>query len=137
MNSNPAYNSLSKNKEIIDYGDICAEYEESERLGIIRLFIKEDSRYIGLVDYTLNNPKDQTPWISLFVIHQRFQGAGYSMSAHELLEDSIRRESHTKLRLAVDKENDQGIKFWNKLGYEQFKEVVYEGRLHWCLEKLL
>ncbi|MCR8851046.1 GNAT family N-acetyltransferase [Rossellomorea sp. SC111] len=137
MNSNPAYNLLSKNKEIIDFEDICAEYEESERLGIVRLFIKKDSRYIGLIDYTLNNPKDQTPWVSLFVIHQRFQGAGYSMSAHGLLEDVIRRESHTKLRLAVHQENDQGIKFWNKLGYEPFKEVVYEGRQHCCLEKFL
>lgn len=137
MNSNPAYNRLSKNKEDIDYHDIYSEYKECEQLGIIRLLIKKDSSYIGLVDYTINNPKDQTPWISLFVIHQRFQGAGYSMTAHVLLEDLIRRESHTKLRLAVHKENDQGIRFWTKLDYESFKEVVYEGSLHCCLEKVL
>ncbi|MDX8342133.1 GNAT family N-acetyltransferase [Rossellomorea sp. YZS02] len=137
MNSHPAYNLLSKNREVIGYEEICAEYEESEKLGTIRLLIKKDSTYIGLVDYCLCNPKDQCPWISLFVIHKEFQKTGYALEAYRQFEQLIRNENQSRLRLAVHIENVKGLRFWSKLGFERYKKVEYEGMLHDCLERML
>ncbi|SFJ28485.1 Acetyltransferase (GNAT) family protein [Halobacillus dabanensis] len=135
MNSNPSYNKMSKNKSTINYKDILDEYEESNKLKTTRLLIKQEEHYIGLVDYCINNPSDHTPWISLFVIHKQFQGAGNSLRVFQRLEHLIRQEGKKKIRLAVHQENEKGLLFWNRLGFNKFKEVIFEGKPHYCLEK--
>lgn len=135
MNSNSSYNLISKNKRAINLQDIRSEYEESKKLNTIRLLIKQDENYIGLVDYCLNNPSDNTPWISLFVIHKKFQGLGNSLAAYHYFENLIKQENKGKLRLAVHKDNEKGVRFWTKLGFNKFKEVIFEGKPHFCLEK--
>ncbi|MYL54919.1 GNAT family N-acetyltransferase [Pontibacillus yanchengensis] len=137
MNSNPSYNLVSKNKSTIKLQDIHSEYEESNKLNTTRLLIKQDDDYIGLVDYCLNNPSDNFPWISLFVIHKEFQGRGYSIEAYKEFEKLIRKKNKEKIRLAVHKENETGVRFWGKFGYTKFKEVLFEGKPHLCLEKEL
>ncbi|WP_162785082.1 GNAT family N-acetyltransferase [Bacillus sp. P14.5] len=92
MNSNSSYNQMSKNKSTINYDDILSEYKESKKLNTTRLLIKQGDNYIGLVDYCINNPSDNTPWISLFVIHKQFQGGGNSLGVFQQLEDIIRKE---------------------------------------------
>ncbi|RIW32500.1 GNAT family N-acetyltransferase [Bacillus salacetis] len=134
MNSNSSYNQMSKNKSIINYDDILSEYEESKKLNTTRLLIKQENNYIGLVDYCINNPSDNTPWISLFVIHKQFQGEGNSLGVFQQLEDLIRKEGKKKLRLAVHEENEKGILFWTRLGFNKIKEVIFEGKPHYCLE---
>jgi GNAT superfamily N-acetyltransferase len=135
MNSNSSYNQISKNKSIINYVDIQSEYEESKKLNTTRLLIKQGDNYIGLVDFCINNPSDNTPWVSLFVIHKQFQGLGKSFEALQHLENLIRKEGKKKLRLAVHKENEKADLFWTKLGFNKFKEVIFEGKPHYCLEK--
>ncbi|KGX83101.1 GNAT family N-acetyltransferase [Pontibacillus marinus] len=137
MNSNPSYNLISKNKSTINLQDIRSEYEESNKLNTTRLFIKQDDNYIGLVDCCLNNPSDNFPWISLFVIHKEFQGKGKSVEAYYGFEELIKNKNKEKLRLAVHKENESGVSFWSKLGYTSFKEVLFEGKPHLCMEKEL
>ncbi|PFA68752.1 hypothetical protein CN378_05970 [Bacillus sp. AFS015802] len=137
MNSNPSYNQMSKNKSTINYDDILSEYEEAKKLNTTRLLINRGNNYIGLVDYCINNTSDNTPWISLFVINKQFQGGGNSLEVFQQLEDLIRKEGKKKLRLAVHKENEKGILFWSRLGFNRFKEVIYEGKPHYCLEKNL
>lgn len=92
MNSNSSYNLLSKNKKTISFEDIKSEFEESKKLNTTRLLIKKSEKYIGLVDYCIENPSDNTPWISLFVIHKQFQGSGNSLEAFQHLENLIRQE---------------------------------------------
>ncbi|MCA1063759.1 GNAT family N-acetyltransferase [Rossellomorea sp. AcN35-11] len=135
MNSNSSYNLMSKDKSILQFDDIQSEFEESKKFNTTRLFIKEGEDYIGLVDYCLHNPSDQTPWISLFVIHKQFQGAGNSRRAFLQVEERIRQEGKKKCRLAVHKVNEKGLVFWTGLGFSEFKEVTFEGKPHYCLEK--
>ena len=135
MNSNSSYNQMSKNKSTINYDDILSEYDESKKLNTTRLLIKQGNNYIGLVDYCINNPSDNTPWISLFVIHKKFQRSGNSHEVFERLESLVRKEGKTKLRLAVHKENEKGLSFWSRIGFNKFKEVIFEGKPHYCLEK--
>ncbi|MGG3738426.1 hypothetical protein [Aeribacillus pallidus] len=58
MNSNPAYNIISKDREKIDEEDIRNEYLECKRLNTERLLVKQNDAYIGLIDYCLENPSD-------------------------------------------------------------------------------
>ncbi|MEW9501774.1 GNAT family N-acetyltransferase [Jeotgalibacillus marinus] len=103
MNSNPAYNLISKNKEKIQEEDIRDEHLESERLNAERLLIKQNKNYIGLVDYCLSNPSDNKPWISLFVIHKKYQGNGNATLAYQSFEQMIYKMNKKVLRLAVHK----------------------------------
>ncbi|MCF6139186.1 GNAT family N-acetyltransferase [Pseudalkalibacillus berkeleyi] len=135
MNSNPSYNLVSKNKQTISFEDIESEFQESKKLNTTRLLIKKSEKHIGLVDYCIENPSDGTPWVSLFVIHKQFQGSGNSLEAFRHLEELIRQKEKNKLRLAVHKENEKGLIIWTKLGFNKFKEVVLDGKPHYCLEK--
>lgn len=137
MNSNPAYNLISKNKEAINEEDIRNEYLECEKFNAERLLVKQNDEYIGLVDYCLSNPSDNKTWISLFVIHKRYQGNGTATLVYHSFENMIKKMNKNVLRLAVHKQNEHGLRFWYKLGYQKFKEVNYQGKLHYCLEKEL
>ncbi|MGD7043022.1 GNAT family N-acetyltransferase [Jeotgalibacillus proteolyticus] len=137
MNSNPSYNRMSKNKATVQFQDIQDEYEESHRLKTVRLMVKQNEKYIGLVDYCLENPSDKLPWISLFVIHADKQGAGISTKVYRQLEQLIKQQGKDNLRLAVHKENEKAVVFWTKMGFTKFKEVTLAGKLHDCLEKEL
>ncbi|MDG5471218.1 GNAT family N-acetyltransferase [Jeotgalibacillus sp. ET6] len=137
MNSNPSYNLMSRNKATVHFQDVQDEYEESKRLNTVRLLVKQNETYIGLVDYCLENPSDHLPWISLFVIHSHNQGAGISAKVYRQLEQLIKQEGKDRLRLAVHKDNKMGVRFWTKLGFTKFKEVTLAGKLHDCLEKEL
>ena len=125
---------MSKNKSSITIEDIHAEYEESKELNTTRLFIKQNEHYIGLVDYSTKGRSDHNPWISLFVIHRQFQGGGTSAAAYQQVEHLIRQETQGKIRLAVHQENEKGIEFWSRLGFKKFKEVILDGKPHYCLE---
>jgi hypothetical protein len=85
MNSNPAYNIISKDREKIDEEDIRNEYLECKRLNTERLLVKQNDAYIGLIDYCFENPSDNLTWISLFVIHQKYQGKELLLSFISLL----------------------------------------------------
>jgi GNAT superfamily N-acetyltransferase len=135
MNSNPAYNIISKDREKIDEEDIRNEYLECKRLNTERLLVKQNDAYIGLIDYCFENPSDNLTWISLFVIHQKYQGNGTATFVYQSFENMIKQMNKKILRLAVHKQNERGLRFWSKLGYKIFKEVEYQGKLHYCLEK--
>ena len=137
MNSNQKYNSISKDKEMVEESDILKEFQESEELKVIRLFVKNDEKYIGIVDYCLNNPSDERTWISLFVIHKNYQGSGIAKKVYHEFEKMIRDKKKDSIRLAVHKINKQGISFWNSLGFVKYKELDYNGKLHYCLEKVI
>ncbi|MCT2536423.1 GNAT family N-acetyltransferase [Aquibacillus koreensis] len=135
MNSNQEYNSISKAKKIVEESDILEEYHESEELNVIRLLIKNNEKYIGLVDYCLNNSADERTWISLFAIHKNDQGSGIAKKVYHEFEKIIRDKKKDSIRLAVHKNNKQGIYFWNSVGFVKYKELEYNGKPHFCLEK--
>lgn len=137
MNSNTKYNILSKNKRTVDIEDIKKEFKEMEQYDTIRMLIKNDESYIGIVDYTLSNPSDSIPWISLFVIHKDFHGLGHASEAYNYVENVIGQSNKNVIRLAILKENIVGINFWSKLGYKTFKEARYDEKVHLCMEKEL
>ena len=89
MNSNPTYNLIAKGKEAIDEQDVEEEFRESVDLEVVRLFMKNKDDYIGIIDYCLSNPSDGKTWISLFVIHKKYQGSGLAEKIYSQFETRI------------------------------------------------
>lgn len=137
MNSNPAFNRLARGMDTIGFEEVESEFQECERRGVRRLLVKKDRRYVAVVDYCLQNPTDSEAWISLFVVHRAYQGAGVTHEIYGELESLVRRSGRSCLRLAVHASNEAGQAFWLKKGFRSFKEVDIEGKPHYCLEKEL
>ena len=102
INSNPSYNVLENGKEKRELADM-----EEELLNPVStsVFIKLDDTYIGIIDYLMENPKDQCPWLGLLIIHGDYQGFGFGTQAYALYESDMRKRGLKRIRLGVIKEN--------------------------------
>ncbi|PAD34261.1 MULTISPECIES: GNAT family N-acetyltransferase [Terribacillus] len=133
-NSNPEYNLVSRNRKTITIGDIKTEFVKAQSYNMSRMLIKNDHKYIGIVDFTMKNPLDNTPWIESFVIHKKFQGSNTSKQAYDYFESMLRRQTNT-CRLAVYKRNKSAVCFWGEMGYTPYEEEVSEGKVCLLMEK--
>ncbi|PAF23113.1 hypothetical protein CHH49_00700 [Terribacillus saccharophilus] len=133
-NSNPKYNLVSRNRKTITIGDIKTEFVKAQSYKMSRMLIKNDHKYIGIVDFTMKNPLDNTPWIESFVIHKKFQGSNTSKQAYDYFESILRRKTNT-CRLAVYKRNKSAVCFWVKMGYTPYEVKVREGKVCLLMEK--
>src|SRR4051794_30734741 len=88
INSNPLYNVLENSKDKRELADM-----EEELLNPVStsVFIKLDDTYIGVIDYLMENPKDQCPWLGLLIIHGDYQGFGFGTQAYALYESDMRK----------------------------------------------
>ena len=98
-------------------------------------FIKADETYIGLIDYMEKNPKDDTTWIGLLMIHQDYQGYGYGTMAYFELENHLKKLHIPKLRLAVLEKNTNGHHFWEGIGFTKYGQKEKDGNVLLCYEK--
>jgi GNAT superfamily N-acetyltransferase len=135
INSNPVYNLVENGSALRELLDIEQEFLNPETISV---FIKLDDTYIGVMDYLMENPKDQYPWLGLLMIHSDYQGFGFGAQAYELYENEMRNRGLQCVRLAVIKENVKAKQFWGSMGFlnvkaalsENGKEVlVYEKKL--------
>lgn len=77
---------------------------------------------IGLIKGTVI-PADNIVWINSFAITTLQQSKGYGKRAIDLLENHFKEEGVKKIYLSVYKNNESGIKFWNKCGYGKFNNI--------------
>jgi GNAT superfamily N-acetyltransferase len=123
INSNTHYNIVENE---------CAQREleeiEEEFLNpvTISVFIKLDDNYIGVMDYLMENPKDQSPWLGLLMIHGDYQGFGFGTQAYALYESDMRKRGLGRTRVGVIKENVKAKQFWESLGYLYIKTALSE-----------
>lgn len=62
-------------------------------------------------------------WIGLLQIHIKKHNIGLGSIIMNALFDVCKNNSKTKIQLGVIKENIRALAFWNKIGFEVFKEV--------------
>ncbi|MGM9929810.1 MAG: GNAT family N-acetyltransferase [Bacillus sp. (in: firmicutes)] len=134
INSNHDYNVLENGSPTRTDEEIRQEfYNENTH----SLFIKADDTYIGIIDYMDKNPKDQTTWIGLFLIHNDYHGYGYGTMAYLALEELFIQKNIPKLRLGVLKENNDAKRFWERHGYIFYKTAKVNKNSVDCYEKVL
>ena len=134
INSNPGFNLLENGNAIRELADL-----EEEFLNPVTTseFIKLDDTYIGVMDYLLENPKDQWPWLGLLVIHSDYQGFGFGAQAYALYESDMHKRGLERIRIGVVKENGKAKKFWESLGFLSIKTALGEnGKEIYVYERL-
>lgn len=98
------FNSLPPNKE----------YDEKHCIGVF-----DGEILIAAIDLVENYPKDKEWIIGLLVIHPDFRGIGLGRKIEEVLAAIVVENRGKFLRLGVQVQNEEGLKFWKRLGYEE------------------
>lgn len=132
INSNKAYNLMENGNDTRSDEEIKKQFLQKDSESY---FLKADDTYIGIVDFMLNNLKDDTPWIGLFIIHHDYQGYGYGSIAYDNLEQHLHNRGLVKLRLAILQENEGAKRFWESFGYRYFRTGEANGQTVDCYEK--
>ena len=87
-----------------------------------KLILKDD-RSIGIIDYVIDYPDEQTIYIGLLLIHGEFHRQGYGREFIEQFISSMKKDGYLKIRLGVLKQNHKAFEFWTKMGFNLVKEI--------------
>ena len=95
---------------------------------VLGIFIKDEM--IGVVDYLIGYPNNETVYLGLLLLKESFQQKNYGKVSYEKLEENFRQiEKITKIRLSVIETNQKGITFWKKMGFHLTGEKkAYENK---------
>lgn len=135
MNSNSEYNLIAFDKASLEEDDIVKEHKEAEELNVERYLVKNGKEYIGVLDYGMSSPRQQKPWLSLLVIHKKYQGFGYAKKLYMAYENLMIDKQVNTIQIAVHSTNEKALKFWMSLGFMKRSERIYDGKLLVSLEK--
>lgn len=134
LNSNPHYN-------ILENGDPLRTIEEARNEFLNQntdsYLIILENKYIGIIDFLKNNPKDNCPWIGLLMIHGKYHSIGYGKEAYILFEEKLKQQNFDNVRIGILQENTGAKKYWTSLGFKFFRNSQWKGRIIECLEKRL
>jgi RimJ/RimL family protein N-acetyltransferase len=135
INSNPEYNIFENSEDARTLPDMEGEFLNPQS---ISAFIKLDDTYIGVVDYLLENPKDQYPWLGLLMIHGDYQGYGFGKQAYALYENQMHKRGLEYVRIGVLEENTKAQRFWESLGFVYYKTATAKnGSGIYCYQKTI
>ncbi|CAH8771125.1 GNAT family N-acetyltransferase [Paenibacillus dendritiformis] len=139
INSNPLFNLVSRNKEIISREELLDDIQQAHRIGAQRMLLKDDADYIGILEYLPMNPADQCTWLGLLVVSGDLQSQGYGGQAVQLFEELMDSQGIGKYRIGVVTKNTRAHLFWMRQGFKRIdtktngnnKEIlIYEKKLH-------
>ncbi|GAX47068.1 GNAT family N-acetyltransferase [Pseudolactococcus reticulitermitis] len=82
------------------------------------LLTDDKDRILGVLDYVLGYPDEQTVFIGLFLVDKIFQGQGIGRAIVTEQMTYFRSIGMAKVRLAVLENNPNGLAFWQRLGFE-------------------
>ena len=92
---------------------------------------------IAVMDLVDGYPEKRTAFIGFFMMKKALQGQGHGSSIIEETAAYLKATGKTAIRLAIDKDNPQSNHFWNKNGFQVFKQVERGGWTVLVAEKAL
>ena len=88
-------------------------------------FYRED-RLCAVMDLIDGYPEDQFAFIGFFMLRLSLQGKGEGTRLIGEILDYLRQLGFAAVRLGIDKNNENGIRFWTKHCFEILKEIKNE-----------
>lgn len=79
---------------------------------------------IGVIDYIVNYPDEDTIYIGLFMIDGNFHRNGYGKKFIEEFITNMRKQGFNRIRLGVLNENIKAFEFWTRMEFNVVKEVI-------------
>jgi len=134
LNSNSYYN-------ILENGNPSRSIEEARSIFINQVtdsyLIIWGNKYIGVIDFLKNNPKDNCPWIGLLMIHGDYHSIGYGKKAYVSFEEKLKQQNFNNIRIGILQKNIAAKKYWSSLGFKFYMNSHWEEKLIECFEKQL
>lgn len=95
--------------------------EQKYYLGFFR-----DNRLLAVMDLIDGYPEEQYAFIGFFMLRLSLQGKGEGSRLIGEIIGYLQTLGFTAVRLGIDKNNENGIRFWTKNGFEILKEIEKE-----------
>lgn len=134
LNSNPRYN-------LLENGNPTRTVEEARNQFLNQntesYLIYLEDKYVGIIDFLSNNPKDNCPWIGLLMIHGEYHSRGCGKRAYNLFAEKLKQQGYEKVRIGIMQENTSAKKFWTALGFRFYANKQWQGKTIECYEKQL
>ena len=92
---------------------------------------------IAVMDLVDGYPEKETAFIGFFMMKKALQGQGLGSAIIEETAAYLKSIGKAAIRLAIDKDNPQSNHFWNKNGFQVFKQVERDGWTVLVAEKAL
>ncbi|MBB3114383.1 GNAT superfamily N-acetyltransferase [Paenibacillus phyllosphaerae] len=124
LNSDIYFNQVSKDKDELSDEEIRKELEEAATIGAERYLIKDGDSYIGVLDFLMNNPRDNCTWLGLLQIKKSEQSRGLGLAAFRLFCEMMRERGVTSFRLGAIVENEPARRFWEQRGCKPVKNAT-------------
>jgi GNAT superfamily N-acetyltransferase len=125
-NSDPYFNMVSKGKEAFTREEILEEMKTSAEVGAERFILKEGTTPVAAIEYLMENKNDQCTWLGLLQVKKEFQGKGYGTRILQQIEELFKSKQVEKYRIGVIAENEPGLRFWQKQGFQKVRSVMNE-----------
>ncbi|MFD3330864.1 GNAT family N-acetyltransferase [Streptomyces sp. NPDC058701] len=74
---------------------------------------------VGLASILRQHPKDGYPWIGLLMVHGDQHRQGHGRLLADLIEERLRAQDRSGVRLAVLENNPTALAFWRSLGWQE------------------
>lgn len=134
LNSNAHFNILSNGKPVRTLKDARSEFMNDHTNSYL---ITLQDRYIGVINFLENHPKDNYPWLGLLIIHGEYHSIGYGKKVYLAFEEMLKQKNYKHLRLGVIKENINAREYWIKMGFNHYDTVKTKDHTIECFEKQL
>ncbi|GAK40754.1 hypothetical protein TCA2_3244 [Paenibacillus sp. TCA20] len=118
LNSDPYFNRVSFDSEVMSPEDLARDKENGARLGAERFLVREGEGFVGILEFIMLNPSDNCPWLGLLQVDKRLQGQGYGSRILGLYMEEMRRRNVAVFRIGVLEGNDSALGFWRQQGFE-------------------
>jgi diamine N-acetyltransferase len=87
------------------------------------IYIKQTNELIGFSDLYFGYPTNDSAWISIFMIHERFRNNGYAQEAIAILSEGCRLLGFKKIGTGAYLKNWRALRFWTKVGFDQVTSI--------------
>ncbi|MFS0881092.1 GNAT family N-acetyltransferase [Bacillus sp. 7586-K] len=134
VNSNPDYNVLENGNPIRTLSEVSNDLLNSVSESFL---VVEDNRYIGIVDFLENNPKDNKPWLGLLMINGSYHSLGYGKRVYGAFEEKLKQRQFKNVRIGVLQDNLIALTFWKSLGFKFYGTSNWREKVVDCFEKQL
>ena len=97
----------------------------------------KNKELIAVMDLIDGYPKTEIAYIGFFMMNKKYQGEQIGTAIIDEVQDYLRSNGKTAIRLGIDKGNPQSTYFWKRNGFEVISEVDVDGWTKLAAEKQL
>ena len=115
--SNYIYNCLTK-------GDLPPIPNAKKSLYRLKsIYLKHSHELIGFTDLYFGYPTNDTAWVSIFIIREKFRNNGYAQEAIAILTEECKLLGYKKIGIGVYLKNWRALRFWTKVGFDKVTSI--------------